>query len=221
MAPVKQDGAKRAREFIEKYKDVDGFTVHGYERFVYQWISEKFPGVLRFNLKDMKIYTIDIEVECENGFPDTEACAERVLCITFNLNINRIDLHILTREYVGNTEYRVFTNEQDLLADFHKWWVHNTPDIITGWNCNLYDIPYICRRIERVLGDKFQKSLSPWNKVNMREVYIQGRRNLSYDILGVSILDYLDLYRKFTYTNQESYRLEHIATVELGQGKIV
>ena len=54
----------------------------------------------------------------------------------------------------------------------------------------------------------------------MREVYIQGRRNLSYDILGVSILDYLDLYRKFTYTNQESYRLEHIATVELGEGKL-
>ncbi len=220
MAPVKQDGAKRAREFIEKYKDVDGFTVHGYERFVYQWISEKFPGDLRFNLKDMKIYTIDIEVECENGFPDTEACAERVLCITIKDFATGKFITWGTREYVGNTEYRVFTNEQDLLADFHKWWVHNTPDIITGWNCNLYDIPYICRRIERVLGDKYQKSLSPWNKVNMREVYIQGRRNLSYDILGVSILDYLDLYRKFTYTNQESYRLEHIATVELGEGKL-
>ncbi len=220
MAPVKQDGAKRAREFIEKYKDVDGFTVHGYERFVYQWISEKFPGDLRFNLKDMKIYTIDIEVECENGFPDTEACAERVLCITIKDFATGKFITWGTREYVGNTEYRVFTNEQDLLADFHKWWVYNTPDIITGWNCNLYDIPYICRRIERVLGDKYQKSLSPWNKVNMREVYIQGRRNLSYDILGVSILDYLDLYRKFTYTNQESYRLEHIATVELGEGKL-
>ena len=82
MAPVRQDGARRAREFIQKYKDVEGFAVYGYERFVYQWISEKYPGEIRFDLKDMRIYTIDIEVECENGFPDTEAAAEKILLIT-------------------------------------------------------------------------------------------------------------------------------------------
>ena len=70
------------------------------------------------------------------------------------------------------------------------------------------------------MGEKWMKSLSPWGKVNMREVYIQGRRNLAYEIVGVSILDYLDLYKKFTYTNQESYRLDHIANVELGQKKL-
>ena len=220
MTPVKQDGAKRAREFLEKYKDVDNFEVHGYERFVYQWISEKYPGQLRFNMSDMKIITIDIEVACENGFPDVEASQEEMLCITIKDLATGRFITWGTREAKVDTEYRVFWTEQEMLTDFHKWWCSNTPDIITGWNCNLYDIPYICRRLERVLGEKWQKSLSPWNKVNMREVYIQGRRNLAYDILGVSILDYLDLYRKFTYTNQESYRLEHIATVELGEGKL-
>ena len=220
MTPVKQDGAKRAREFLEKYKDVDNFEVHGYERFVYQWISEKYPGQLRFNMSDMKIITIDIEVACENGFPDVEASQEEMLCITIKDLATGKFITWGTREAKVDTEYRVFWTEQEMLADFHKWWCSNTPDIITVWNCNLYDIPYICRRLERVLGEKWQKSLSPWNKVNMREVYIQGRRNLAYDILGVSILDYLDLYRKFTYTNQESYRLEHIATVELGEGKL-
>ena len=220
MTPVKQDGAKRAREFLEKYKDVDNFEVHGYERFVYQWISEKYPRQLRFNMSDMKIITIDIEVACENGFPDVEASQEEMLCITIKDLATGKFITWGTREAKVDTEYRVFWTEQEMLADFHKWWCSNTPDIITGWNCNLYDIPYICRRLERVLGEKWQKSLSPWNKVNMREVYIQGRRNLAYDILGVSILDYLDLYRKFTYTNQESYRLEHIATVELGEGKL-
>ena len=220
MTPVKQDGAKRAREFLEKYKDVDNFEVHGYERFVYQWISEKYPGQLRFNMSDMKIITIDIEVACENGFPDVEASQEEMLCITIKDLATGKFITWGTREAKVDTEYRVFWTEQEMLTDFHKWWCSNTPDIITGWNCNLYDIPYICRRLERVLGEKWQKSLSPWNKVNMREVYIQGRRNLAYDILGVSILDYLDLYRKFTYTNQESYRLEHIATVELGEGKL-
>ena len=220
MAPVVQDGAKNAREFIEKYKDVNGFTVHGYERFVYQWISEKYPGELRFNLNHMKIYTIDIEVACENGFPDTEACQEEMLCITIKDLSSGKFITWGTRECNIKTEYRVFWTEHEMLADFHKWWCENTPDIVTGWNCNLYDIPYICRRIERVLGEKWQKSLSPWNKVNMREVYIKGRKNLAYDILGVSILDYLDLYQKFTYSNQESYRLDHIANVELGANKL-
>ncbi len=220
MTPVKQDGAKRAREFLEKYKDVDNFEVHGYERFVYQWISDKYPGQLKFNIDQMKIYTIDIEVACENGFPDVEASQEEMLCISIKDLATGKFITWGTREAKVESEYRVFWTEQEMLEDFVKWWVSNTPDIITGWNCNLYDIPYICRRLERVLGDKWQKSLSPWNKVNMREVYIQGRRNLAYDILGVSILDYLDLYRKFTYTNQESYRLEHIATVELGEGKL-
>ena len=85
---------------------------------------------------------------------------------------------------------------------------------------NLYDVPYIARRISRVLGDKWMKSLSPWNRANEREVYVQGRKNYAYDISGVNILDYLDLYKKFTYTNQESYRLDHIAFVELGQRKV-
>jgi len=220
MAPVRQDGARRAREFIQKYKDVEGFAVYGYERFVYQWISEKYPGEIRFDLKDMRIYTIDIEVECENGFPDTEAAAEKILLITIKDFATGKFITWGTREYHGENEYRVFSDEQDMLTDFIQFWVHNTPDIITGWNCNLYDIPYICRRIDRILGDKWMKSLSPWNKVNMREVYIRGRKNLAYDILGVSILDYLDLYQKFTYTNQESYRLDHIATVELGEKKL-
>ena len=220
MAPVKQDGAKRAREFIEKYKGVEGFEVHGYERFVYQWISEKYPQDMRANLQQMKIYTIDIEVACENGFPDTEACQEEMLLITIKDLSSGKFITWGTREAKIDTEYRCFWTEQEMLTDFHSWWVENTPDVVTGWNCNLYDIPYICRRIERVLGEKWQKSLSPWNKVNMREVYIKGRRNLSYNILGVSILDYLDLYRKFTYTNQESYRLDHIAFVELDQRKL-
>ena len=82
------------------------------------------------------------------------------------------------------------------------------------------DSPYIARRVNRVLGEKWMKSLSPWNRANEREVYVQGRKNYAYDLSGINILDYLDLYRKFTYSNQESYRLDHIAFVELGQRKV-
>jgi DNA polymerase elongation subunit (family B) len=84
----------------------------------------------------------------------------------------------------------------------------------------LYDIPYIVRRIDRVLGEKLMKRLSPWGLVTEDEVYISGRKNISYDIGGISQLDYLDLYKKFTYKTQESYRLDYIAEVELGQKKL-
>ena len=125
-----------------------------------------------------------------------------------------------TREFQGEHEYRLFNTESELLEDFLQWWVSETPDVITGWNCNLYDIPYICRRVERVLGEKWKKSLSPWNRVLDREIVIRGRKQLAYDIAGVTVLDYLDLYQKFTYSAQESYRLDHIAFVELGENKL-
>ena len=215
-------GAREAREVLKQYENTDGLEVHGYERFLYQHINQKFPTDIDYNMSMMKIYTIDIEVACENGFPDVQASAEEMLCLTIkDFNTKKI-VTWGTREFTPpeGVEYRVFWTEQEMLQDFHKWWTENTPDIITGWNNNLYDIPYICRRMERVLGEKWKKSLSPWNRVIDREFIVQGRKQIAYDICGVSILDYLDLYKKFTYTNQESYRLDHIAMVELDDKKL-
>ena len=219
--PKQFSGAREARDFMNQYQDAAGMEVHGYERFVYQHIGQKFPGEIDYDMSQMKIYTIDIEVACENGFPDVMASAEEMLCITIKDFNTKKTITWGTREFApADTEYRVFWTEQEMLTDFHKWWTENTPDIVTGWNCNLYDIPYICRRIERVLGEKWKKSLSPWNRVIDREIKIMGRTNIAYELTGINILDYLDLYKKFTYTNQESYRLDHIANVELGQQKL-
>ncbi len=218
--PKRFDGARDARSFIEKYENVEGLEVHGYDRFVYQFIADKFPDEIDFDMDLMKIYTIDIEVACDNGFPSVEECREEMLCITLKNLITKKITTWGTREFQGEHEYRLFDTESEMLEDFLKWWVSDTPDVITGWNCNLYDIPYICRRLERVLGEKWKKSLSPWNRVLDREIVIRGRKQLAYDIAGVTVLDYLDLYQKFTYSAQESYRLDHIANVELGENKL-
>ena len=219
--PKRFDGARAARDFMQQYENVEGMEVHGYDRFVYQFIADKFKDEIRFDMDLMTIYTIDIEVGCDNGFPSVEACQEEMLCITIKNLITKEVITWGTREFTPDgTEYRVFWKEQEMLSDFHQWWTENTPDIITGWNCNLYDIPYLCRRLERVLGEKWKKSLSPWNRVLEREIEIHNRKHLQYDISGVAILDYLDLYKKFTYSAQESYRLDHIANVELGQKKV-
>ena len=150
--PKRFDGARDARSFIEKYENVEGLEVHGYDRFVYQFIADKFPDEIDFDMDLMKIYTIDIEVACDNGFPSVEECREEMLCITMKNLITKKITTWGTREFQGEHEYRLFNTESELLEDFLKWWVSETPDVITGWNCNLYDIPYICRRVELLLG---------------------------------------------------------------------
>ena len=222
VTPMEFESARKAREFIQQYDGVEGFEVHGYERFVYQWIRREFPGEVDYDMNQMKIFAMDIEVQSENGFPNVDEAAEEMLSITIKDMVTKKYYSWATREFTppDGVEAFIFWTENEMLNHFINWWTQNTPDILTGWNVNLYDVPYIARRISRVLGDKWMKSLSPWNRANEREVYVQGRKNYAYDISGVNILDYLDLYKKFTYTNQESYRLDHIAFVELGQRKV-
>jgi len=222
VSPIEFTSSREAREFIKTYDGVEGFEVHGYERFVYQYMRREFPGDVEYDINQMKIYALDIEVQCENGFPDVEAAAEEMLSITIKDMVTKQYYCWAVREFEvpDGVKAFIYDTERDMLTNFMEWWVQNTPDILTGWNVNLYDVPYIARRLNRMLGEKWMKSLSPWNRANEREVYVQGRKNYAYDLSGINILDYLDLYRKFTYSNQESYRLDHIAFVELGQRKL-
>ena len=221
---IKPGFVRECRDFIKKYEGIDGFKVYGNERYIYQYISDKYPqSEIKFDISKIKLFTIDIEVASENGFPDVENAAEEVLLITIQ--------DYTTKEIItwgqgpfklnkGNVYYKRFNNEYDLLNDFINWWMENTPEVITGWNSKLYDIPYIVRRLDRVLGEKLMKRLSPWGLVTEQEIFVSGRKQISYDVGGISQLDYLDLYKKFTYKAQESYRLDHIANVELGQKKL-
>ena len=222
VSPIDFTNTRSAREFIKQYDGVEGFEIHGYDRFVYQYIRREFPGEVDYDISKMKIYAMDIEVQCENGFPNVEEAAEEMLSITIKDMVTKQYYCWCTREFEApkGVKAEFFWTEHEMLSNFLKWWGENTPDILTGWNVNLYDVPYIARRVCRVLGEKWMKGLSPWNRANEREVYVKGRKNIAYDISGVNILDYLDLYRKFTYSNQESYRLDHIAFVELGQRKV-
>ena len=214
------------REFIKKYNEVENFNIYGNERFIYQYISEKYPEQeLKFDIEKIKLVTLDIEVKSENGFPDVESAAEEILLISIQDYTTKEIITWGQGDFVNkqkNVTYKGFRTEFDLLSNFINWWMieSNTPEVITGWNSKLYDIPYMCRRIERILGEKLMKRMSPWGLITEEETYIAGRKHISYDIGGVSQLDYLDLYKKFTYKAQESYRLDYIASVELGQKKL-
>ena len=224
VAKVKPGTVRETKEFIRQYEFVDNFQVFGNERFIYQYISDKYPqDEVKFDISKIRLYTMDIETKSENGFPDVESADQEMLLISMQ-NYN-------TKEIItwgqgpfklkqGNHYYKQFNNEFDLLNDFISWWIKNTPDIVTGWNIQMFDIPYLAKRLYRVLGDKGARRLSPWGLCSPKELYIKGRRHIVYDIGGITQLDYLDLYKKFTYTNRESYRLDYIAQVELGQKKL-
>jgi len=119
-----------------------------------------------------------------------------------------------------DVDYILCDNEYALLETFVAWWESTMPDVITGWNVDKFDMTYLCNRIRRVCGEKVMNKLSPWGLVSSQEIEVYGKMNESFNIAGVSILDYLDIYRKFTFTNRENYRLDTIANIELGQKKL-
>jgi len=223
---VQPGSVRDCREFIKKYEGVENFKIYGNTGYIYQYISEMYPEEeIKFDTNKIKISTIDIEVASENGFPDVESAAEEVLLITVQDYATK-QIRTWGKGPFKNTQqnviYKGFRTEYELLDDFINWWMieDNTPEVVTGWNSELYDMPYLVRRIDRVLGEKLMKRLSPWGLVTEREIFIAGRKNIAYDVGGITQLDYLNLYKKFTYKAQESYRLDYIASVELGAKKL-
>ena len=221
--PIRFDTVGQARDFKDKYKDVENFEVHGYDRFLYQYISEEFSNEVDYDIKTLKITSLDIEVACENGFPNVRECAEQLLAITVQDYQTRKLKVFATRDYHNtrkDVDFIYCDDEKHLLQCFLAYWQTDFPDVLTGWNVELYDVPYICGRLERLFGEKELKMMSPWGMVKSEEIEIKGRSNILYNLMGINVLDYMDLYKKFTYTNQESYRLDHIAFVELAQKKL-
>jgi DNA polymerase elongation subunit (family B) len=221
VLPHTFDSIKEAKQWVanrENQKEI----IFGNTQYPYCWIADEYPNRVDWDLDQMLMVTIDIEVECENGFPKPEDAAEPMLSITIkNHQTKRIVVWGIG-EFVTDRDdvtYVQCESEVHLLKEFLIFWERHTPDIVTGWNTEFFDIPYLVNRIRNVFDEEEVKRLSPWRNVFAREVYNMGRVHQTYTLDGISALDYFDLYRKFTYTNQESYRLDHIAFVELGERK--
>ena len=224
VEPHKFGSITEARDFVKQYKEVDDFEIYGNSRFLYQYIAEQHPEEeLKFDSSKIRVFTIDIETAAENGFPDIESADQEILAISIKDSFSGRIIVFGARAFDNKdpmVDYMHFRSEESMLGAFLDYWQENYPDVITGWNVQLFDMPYIHNRIDRILGEKYVKLLSPWKLVSQREIYIKGRKQQAIDTLGISTLDYLELYKKFTYTNQESYRLDHICSVELDEKKL-
>lgn len=221
VTPVNFDSMKEAREWVDNYKNQPEM-VFGSTMYPYNFIAESYPNTVEYDIDKILIVTIDIEVECENGFPSPEQAIEPLLSITVKNHQSKkfvvwgIGKFNNSRDDVTYVECE---SELHLIKEFLIFWEKHQPDVITGWNTEFFDIPYLCTRITNLCGEDEIKRLSPWRSVHSREVFQMGRKHQVYEIQGVAHLDYFDLYRKFTYSAQESYRLDHIAFVELGEKK--
>tara|TARA_B110000014_G_scaffold260778_1_gene251222 strand:- start:326 stop:2821 length:2496 start_codon:yes stop_codon:yes gene_type:complete len=221
LTPMKFTSMKESKEFVEQYKD-QPHLVFGHTQYAYTYIADKYPEDIKWDYNKLLLITIDIEVECENGFPNPRQSIEPLLSITVKNHQTQgivvwgIGKFTTDRDDVTYIQCK---DETDLLEEFIVFWEQNTPDVVTGWNIDFFDIPYLMNRIKLLFGEKKLKAFSPWGNVSDKEVFMMGRKHQMYDILGVATLDYLQLYKKFTYTNQENYRLDHIAHVELDEQK--
>ena len=223
VAPVQPGTMKETKNFIADYDGISGTKVYGMERFLYQFLAEDYPENIDYDVSKIKLWSLDIETASENGFPKPELAEEEVLLITLkNFNTKKM-ITFGSRPWDAtrnDVEYVLCDNEWQLLDTFVAWWESVGPEVITGWNVDLFDMTYLMNRILKVCGEKTGRRMSPWGLVSSREIEQFGRVQQKYDIAGVTILDYLDLYKKLTHTNRESYRLDVIAEIELGQKKL-
>jgi len=223
---------KQAEEFESLYKGVDEMKLYGNPRHAHAFVQSQFPNEISFSRNLVNVGSFDIETAFGDGFPDPESPTNEVLTIAYKSS--REDFYRVwgmkpydeaqTELKHLNIQYKQFANEEAMLADFIHFWSdpETMPDLITGWNTEFFDVPYLLARVEHLLGTKMMNMFSPWKSVWHREVKQFGRSQRVTTIDGIPNLDYMNLFKKFAYSygNQESYRLDHIASVVLGERKL-
>jgi DNA polymerase elongation subunit (family B) len=166
---------------------------------------------------------LDIETDSSDGFPDIEKADKEITAISLSRKGEKVvfGFYPYTPKDPKVT-YIHCEDEYSLLEKFLKVWQSGRflPDVITGWNVEFFDIPYIVNRITNILGKNAANKLSPWGILENRTIEFKGKEIETYTPAGISVLDYYHLYKKFSFTNQESYKLDHIAEQELGENKL-
>ena len=219
--PIKPGTIRECKDFIENYKDVHGFGIYGLNQYEYQYIAETYKGDLAPDTSLIRIATVDIETKTEYGFPDIKTANEEILLISVMDNITK---KIVTfgngpfKNTRADVTYFQASTESEMLRQFMSFWRNNTPDVITGWNVDGFDIPYLVRRMRYLNIDC--EFLSPWGLIRDYTTMINDEKVEKFSLAGIAILDYLDLYKKFTFTPRESFKLDHISECELGEKKL-
>ena len=192
-----------------------------------QFLLDTFWGDVNnddFTSNPLRIAYIDIETYSPGDFPEPEVAKDKINVITLFDSIDQKLYSWGTKPCNYKQDDLIYVHcrsERELLVKFLQHLEKDHPDVITGWNVEFFDVLYIMNRITKVLGEDDTKRLSPVNIVKVREFRGKfGRQMVRRHIAGVSIIDYLDLYKSFSQGLRESYKLDHIANIELGEAKV-
>ena len=232
VEPLQFGSMSEVKEFQKSYKGVPDFCLYGNTRHIPAFIQNQFPNEIVYNRNMVDVASLDIETAYGDGFPEVDNPVNQILTIAYKSSkddtyrvwgMKPYDEAITALKHL-KIEYRQFTEESSMLSAFIDYWAEpdNTPDIITGWNTRFFDIPYMVARMAFLLGEEKVRNLSPWRKIERKEIFVKGRQQIAFDIMGIQHLDYMELFKKFAYTygNQESYSLNHISSVVLGEKKL-
>ena len=215
------DNPHYAQKYIQENKDIAGRQVYGLNMFAYTWINDNYKGEIKYDPELVRVVNIDIEVAADEGFPEVSKAEKPINAIGFEFRGQYVVLGC--EEYTPkrkDVKYIHCENEANLLMRFLDCIRAIDPDVFTGWNIEFFDIPYLINRMTKILGDDFAKKISPFEQLRERQVTMRGRVETVYDPLGVAVLDYLALYKKFTFQMRDSYSLDNISNIELGEKKL-
>jgi len=232
LAPKTFDSMKDAKEFTEEYKGVAGFDVCGNTNYVSQFIAEHYPDDIKFDVSKINIVSFDIEVDIGDGYANMDLADKEITSIAYKSSKSET-YHLLGRKDYDksqtlldidpdNIQFMKFDTEAALLQRFKQIWINDYPDIVTGWNVEYFDIQYIITRMKNMFGEEWIKDLSPWRSIRQTGREFFGKMQNTYNISGIAVIDYMDAFKKFGYKYgpQESWKLDHIANVVLGEKKL-
>lgn len=224
LEPMVFDGIREARDFVKRYDDVGNFKIYGNSRFEYAFIADQQKGMVDWDQDHVSIAVIDIETYSAEGFPDPYKAEHPItaICIKY---INGETIVYGCGDYNntrGDVRYVKCADEYSLCKQFLEDWAANCPDVLSGWNIKFFDIPYLVNRFTKILGEDAAKDLSPWRMIRERKVHVMNRESIAYELYGVATYDYIELYKLLAPggKSQESYRLDNIANVEIGERKL-
>jgi len=231
VAPIDFESMFEAGQWLKQNIDVSGRNIYGNKKFTQQFVTERYPRDIEFKREFVNVGTFDIETDYDNGFPHPNEASQKILSISYKSSKSGLyrvwgygDFNE-SKALIRPVRYYKCKDEFELLSKFLEFWSdpRHTPDVITGWNTRFFDIPYIINRMSQVLGIQEIIKLSPWQlQLEHRKIVRRGSENDVYEIPGIQTLDYMELFQKFGYTYgpQESYALNHIANVVLGEKKL-
>jgi len=231
------ESIRDAREFADTYSNVDGFKIYGMDNYSFQFLEQNYKDI-KYDTSKIKTAIIDIEVFSPDEFPKPEEAKHPINAITWYDTVSNVyhtygldarDVGLWNPEnsdesiqhFVREVKYSHFANESELLQAFINDWAEDYPHVVSGWNSEGFDIPYMINRMTALLGEDKVKKLSPWNILKVRQGKDSyGNPREKHNIYGIAQLDYMELFQKHTFENQEFYTLDHISYVILGEKKL-